>query len=307
MIDYILNNKLIRLTDGMPPQPGVITIKVRTFEEYIQQFQDTPQFHIMQRNLTNIRHCKADILGDYVMGTFSVPLKEAPSVGRQSFCFYLTDSLLVFIDDQNTVTGILSQLEEMPLSGTSSPLHFLFDFMEYVIKDDVFFLQHFEEKLTKLEEQLLDGKDEGFDRTILHIRKELAVLGAYYEQLADMGESLQEAPLGRSKPKTSSLFGLFTDRASRLHSDVQMLKEYSMQLREMHQSQIDVRQNQIMKVLTIVTTLFMPLSLIAGWYGMNFINMPELASPYGYAAVIVISLVIIGVELWIFHIKKWFD
>lgn len=80
-----------------------------------------------------------------------------------------------------------------------------------------------------------------------------------------------------------------------------------MQLREMHQSQVDVRQNQIMKVLTIVTTLFMPLSLIAGWYGMNFINMPELSSPYGYAVVILVSLLIIALELWIFHIKKWFD
>ena len=50
----------------------------------------------------------------------------------------------------------------------------------------------------------------------------------------------------------------------RLYDMVQTLKEYSMQLREMHQTQIDIRQNEIMKVLTIVTTLFMPLTLIAG-------------------------------------------
>ncbi|MGJ5623990.1 hypothetical protein MYD03_00160 [Mediterraneibacter gnavus] len=62
---------------------------------------------------------------------------------------------------------------------------------------------------------------------------------------------------------------------------VQTLKEYSMQLREMHQTQIDIRQNEIMKVLTIVTTLFMPLTLIAGWYGMNFAHMPELTAPGG--------------------------
>ena len=55
-----------------------------------------------------------------------------------------------------------------------------------------------------------------------------------------------------------------------MYDMVQTLKEYSMQLREMHQTQIDIRQNEIMKVLTIVTTLFMPLTLIAGWYGMNF-------------------------------------
>ena len=43
--------------------------------------------------------------------------------------------------------------------------------------------------------------------------------------------------------------------------------------------QIDVRQNEIMKMLGVVTTVFMPLTLVAGWYGMNFVNMPELASP----------------------------
>ena len=50
-----------------------------------------------------------------------------------------------------------------------------------------------------------------------------------------------------------------------------------------------------MKLLTIVTTVFMPLTLITGWYGMNFINMPELQWEYGYPAIIIVSiLVIIG-------------
>ena len=79
-----------------------------------------------------------------------------------------------------------------------------------------------------------------------------------------------------------------------------------MQLREMHQTQIDVRQNEIMKVLTIVTTIFMPLTLIAGWYGMNFKNMPELKSPYGYAVVTFVCVFIILVEIWFFKVKKWF-
>lgn len=85
-----------------------------------------------------------------------------------------------------------------------------------------------------------------------------------------------------------------------------MMKEYSMQLREMHQTQVDIRQNEIMKFLTIVTTVFMPLSLIAGWYGMNFINMPELGFPYGYAVICILCLLIVAVEIWFFKRKKWF-
>ena len=146
-------------------------------------------------------------------------------------------------------------------------------------------------------------RDSNFDRAILHIRKELTALGSYYEQLADMGESLQEALPDMAQDRSSVLFGLFTDRAGRLYSNVQTLKEYSMQLREMHQSQIDVRQNQIMKVLTIVTTFFMPLSLIAGWYGMNF-TMPEYNSPFGYPAVIVLSVLVLAASVIYFKKHK---
>ena len=67
-----------------------------------------------------------------------------------------------------------------------------------------------------------------------------------------------------------------------------------------------MRQNQIMKILTIVTTVFLPLSLIAGWYGMNFQNMPELTAEHGYLVICIVSVVCVLVELWIFKRKKWF-
>ena len=65
-----------------------------------------------------------------------------------------------------------------------------------------------------------------------------------------------------------------------------------MQIREVYQSLIDERQNEIMKLLTIVTTIVLPLSLVAGWYGMNFTNMPELTWHYGYGFIILLSIVI---------------
>ena len=60
-----------------------------------------------------------------------------------------------------------------------------------------------------------------------------------------------------------------------------------------------------MKILTIVTTIFLPLTLVAGWYGMNFSNMPELSWKYGYPAVMVISLVIVMICLWTMKKKKF--
>ena len=190
--------------------------------------------------------------------------------------------------------------------GHTSPLLLLFDWMEYLIKDDMLFLQDYEENLSHLEEELLEGNMEDFDRKILLSRKELSVLSAYYEQLSDMGETLQQNAARHQTEQEALLFGLFCEKAGRLYDMVQTLKEYSMQLREMHQTQIDIRQNEIMKVLTIVTTLFMPLTLIAGWYGMNFAHMPELTAPGGYGIICVVCLLLIAVEIWIFKKKGWF-
>ena len=60
-----------------------------------------------------------------------------------------------------------------------------------------------------------------------------------------------------------------------------------------------------MTVLTIVTTIFMPLTLIAGWYGMNFKYMPELESGWGYPITIIVSILIVLGSLLFFKKKKW--
>ena len=60
-----------------------------------------------------------------------------------------------------------------------------------------------------------------------------------------------------------------------------------------------------MTILTVVTTIFMPLTLITGWYGMNFTYMPELDSPYGYPIIIVVALMIAVASLLYFKRKKW--
>ena len=99
---------------------------------------------------------------------------------------------LIFIDDAGKVRQILDEMQGYPLTDSSSPALLLFDFMEYLLKDDMIFLQEYEERLTRLEEELLNGKAEGFDRKILSFRKELSALSAYYEQLSDMGETLQQ-------------------------------------------------------------------------------------------------------------------
>ena len=78
-----------------------------------------------------------------------------------------------------------------------------------------------------------------------------------------------------------------------------------MQIRDLYKAQLDIKQNKIMTILTVVTTIFMPLTLIAGWYGMNFRYMPELERPMAYPVVIAVSVAIVVFSLIFFRKKRW--
>ena len=70
-------------------------------------------------------------------------------------------------------------------------------------------------------------------------------------------------------------------------------------------SVVSNRQNEIMKVLSIVATIFLPLGLIAGLFGMNFVNMPGLDFRWGYHIVVAASLIALALVIWMFWLKRW--
>ncbi|MBQ2545784.1 MAG: magnesium transporter [Clostridia bacterium] len=137
------------------------------------------------------------------------------------------------------------------------------------------------------------------------IRGDLLDLRVHYEQLIDLGQELEENENGFFREENLRYFHMFTERVVRLQDMVTGQREYITQLRDLLQSQLDIRQNRIMTVLTVITSIFMPLTLIAGWYGMNFRYMPELEWKYSYPVLILISVAIVVVCLVWFRKKKW--
>lgn len=156
-----------------------------------------------------------------------------------------------------------------------------------------------------MEEELLDEKKQ-IDPTkeVAKFRKEILNRNFRYQQFADMVDTLCENPFDIFTDSEKLSFERFGSKVDRLSQQTQLLREYLVQIREMYQQTIDVQHNKTMQVLTVVTTLFFPLTLIAGWYGMNFVNMPELKNPYSYFIVIGICLIIVAGEIIFFKKKK---
>ena len=177
--------------------------------------------------------------------------------------------------------------------------------MERMIEEDVLYLSHIEAEAEKMEETITGSDAKNFFSQLTKYRQKLSELNAYYEQLADIGELLQSSACSSFVPNAQD-WDKYTRRAERLQNHVQLLRENMIQLRELYQSIQDSRQNKIMGILTVVTTFFLPLTLITGWYGMNFSYMPELKWRYGYLLVIFAVLIIAIGEIIYFKKKKFF-
>ena len=248
---------------------------------------------------------KAVVNKDSLTGTLSILDRADISGPRHNFSFALDEKGIVLVDDTGYVEGLLHRLSQTKKWRLPGLERFLYDLLEMTIGDDLTLLERSEHRLNLIEEAILRDEVKTYPKEMNEIRGDLLDLRVHYEQLIDLGQELEENENGFFKEENLRYFHMFTERVMRLRDIVTGQREYVMQLRDLMQSQLDVRQNRIMTLLTVVTSIFLPLTLIAGWYGMNFRYMPELEWRYSYPVVIVISIVIVIVCLVWFKRKKW--
>ena len=251
-----------------------------------------------------IRICKAESRRTGLCGAIITP-RHTRDQAPIAFTFLLAPHRLVLCDESGAVRSMVQRLIRENHQKEYGAGVFFYEFLELLIARDLRRLLELEEQLDRLEEQVLAGEMEDLNTRMTVLRKELIGWIRYYTQLNDLVCELQENENGYFSENELRLFRMVEKRIDRLQSEAQSLREYSIQVRELFQGEIDIRQNRIMKILTIVTTIFLPLSLIAGWYGMNFSNMPELHWRYGYPVTVFFSVLVVLLCLWIMKKKKF--
>ena len=137
-------------------------------------------------------------------------------------------------------------------------------------------------QIDALEKEVFDARAPHFRQQTLQLGKELLTLNRYYEQLININEHLEENSNDLFAEDELRSFTLLNERMLRYRDNVQLLRDRLTQAQQSYQAQLDYQLNKSMKTLSLVTTICLPLSLIAGWYGMNFTAMPELKWRYGY-------------------------
>lgn len=259
-------------------------------------------------NPATIYNTKAEVNYAAITGTFRIPTRQnSHTLGRKSsvFAFALDDKGVVFIDHSGMADYLVNKIACSRKWHLPSLERFLYDFLEMIIAEDRLLLESYEKELNKVEAQILQGDGEMSTSSVNEIRGNLLGLSFHYEQLLDVGQVLEENENQFFSDENTRFFKLFTGRMARRQEMVSSLRDYTVQVRDLYQTRLDVRQNRIMTILTIVTTIFMPLTLIVGWYGMNFQYMPELDEPYAYPIVIIVCLSLVVFSLLFCRKKKW--
>lgn len=255
--------------------------------------------------LVFMRYTKIERHANFLSGTLAIPRKNAKNISYALLTFFI-DSQHFFIfgkgaEDVQFAQKILSNA----LVNMNQLDEIVYAFFDGLIDDDYKHLDEIESKIALLEQQLLDGQMNEFDSRIMKLRKNLLYLHRFYNGLTKICQEFEEDKKGYFCKENLHMFTMLVEDIDRLSNHIYMLLDYSIQVIDLNHTRLEAKQNKIMQTLTVVTAIFMPLTLIVGWYGMNFINMPELQWDFGYVAVAVLSAIVVLITVIIFK-KKHF-
>ncbi|MFL7793671.1 MAG: magnesium/cobalt transporter CorA, partial [Anaerolineae bacterium] len=166
-------------------------------------------------------------------------------------------------------------------------------------------LEQIGEKIEFLEEELITDPTPETLQTIHNLKREMIFLRKSVWPLREVVGGLER----RESPLIGESIAVYLrdvyDHTIQVIDTLETFRDMISGMLDIYLSSVSNRMNEVMKVLTIIATIFIPLTLIVGIYGMNFKYMPELELPWGYPVVWGIMLAIAAVMLIYFRRKKW--
>jgi magnesium transporter len=322
-----------RQLDNLKDIARILQDKSYTFWVDIKGFASAEMFDILGRDLKINKLVLEDItvtyqrpkLEEYDNYVFAVSrmllLDEDKHLDNDQLSFILTDNALFTFKDNysDCLEPVRQRLEagkgSIRIAGSS---YIMYAIMDNIVDTYFEILGTWSEDLDQIEDRLMDKPDRSImydtqliKRNLINIRR---VSWPERDKLNDILRS--DSPLITDQTK------LFIrdayDHCIQIIDIVESLKEISASNIDMYLSLISNRMNEIMKVLTIISSIFIPLTFIAGIYGMNFAdrdpitgklmpaNMPELYEPHGYLYTMIIMGLIAVLQVIYFWRRGWF-
>ncbi|HEY3294053.1 MAG TPA: magnesium/cobalt transporter CorA [bacterium] len=188
---------------------------------------------------------------------------------------------------------------------STGPDYLCYRLMDAVVDNYFFTLEKLGDETEALEDAILEGADPGDLAEIHRLRRQMIYLRKAVWPLRDVIGVLVHGESPIITRETTVYFRDVYDHAVQAMDTVDTYRDMLSAILDMYLSGVNLRLNAVMKVLTVIATIFLPLSFLASLWGMNFKYMPELSEPWGYPAALALMLCTVAGMLYYFRRKGW--
>jgi magnesium transporter len=304
---------------GFPETPSVTWINVDGLTD-LQLIETLGRmFHLHPLSLEDVLNCgqrpKVEDYGDYKFIVLrSLRMEDGHLAGEQISLFLGRNFVLTF---QEVPGDTFDPVRERIRQGKGMIRKSGPDYLAYALIDaliDEFFpvLEHFGERVEQLEDEVVGRPSPATLHQIHQVKRELLALRRSAWPERDLLNALLRDDSELIRPETKVFLRDCYDHVVQALDMIETYRELASGMLDVYLSSLSNRMNEVMKVLTVISTIFIPLTFIAGIYGMNFDteispwNMPELEWRYGYLfSLALMATVALGLVVY-FRRKKWF-
>jgi magnesium transporter len=234
--------------------------------------------------------------------------KNSKNMGSEQFSLVLgSNFLLTFQEIQGDVFKTVRERIRKPKTRIRKSGC---DYLAYALIDaivDYYFviLEAIGDRIEDLEIQLLDNPTHDTLESIHEMKREMIYLRKQIWPIREIINSLVKSESSLIQEYMHIFFRDVYDHTVQIIDTIESYRDILAGMLDIYLSTLSNKMNEVMKVLTIIATIFIPITFIAGIYGMNFKFMPELEWRWGYAMVWVVIVVVVGIMIGFFKKKQW--
>ena len=186
------------------------------------------------------------------------------------------------------------------------PDYLTFALIDNVVDHYFYLTEALTEKIEIIEDKIFKAENsDQIPNEIQLLKKEVLRIRKAINPLNEMTNRLSRVDTDLIETRIHDYFKDLHDHVVQVLESIDISREMIWSLMDMYMNFLSTKMNEVMKVLTIISTIFIPLSFIAGVYGMNFEYMPELAIHHAYFVILGLMLLVIMLMLFFFRKKKW--
>ncbi len=268
--------------------------------------------HLTQEDIQNLNHLpKFEAFEDYYFLTLKhLSYKKNQKIQISHIGLILKDGLVLSFHEKRK-NPVFEGIKERIQNNTGTLRNFKVDHLFYrlidlTIDEYMNVSNTLREEIDALDNKTYKKSEIDITQKIIHIKRNINTLRRISIPFRDDLGRLRTNPSGLLRRSTLIYLQDISDHVGHILSSVENYRENLKDLMDIHLSGLSTRMNEVMKTLTVVATIFIPLTFLAGVYGMNFSHMPGLDWRYSFVVFWTFCLVIIGLMLLYMKWKRWF-